>query len=264
MSRCNGGFALKVPPAGPGGCPGPCASGSSWRPGPPRPSPTRTSASSHEVGESDGQPYIAMEFVDGETLRDRVRRGPLDPGEAVALVGQVAAASGRRTAKASSIGTSRAPTSCDARGPGEGDGLRAGEAAGRGVADAEPDDGGTVAYMSPEQARGEALDSAHGHLVARRRALRTARWEASLPRRHDQAVIYAILHRDPESLVRCAQPGAGAGHIVGQALAKAPAERYQTMAEFREDLAAVAEGLRPVKARARAAAVRLAVLRLRT
>jgi serine/threonine protein kinase len=45
----------------------------------------------HEVGASNGQPYIAMEFVEGETLRDRVRRGPLDPGEAVGLVDQVAA-----------------------------------------------------------------------------------------------------------------------------------------------------------------------------
>ena len=48
----------------------------------------------HEVGAGEGRPYIAMEFVDGETLRDRVRQGPLDPGEAVGLVDQVAAGLG--------------------------------------------------------------------------------------------------------------------------------------------------------------------------
>jgi serine/threonine protein kinase len=37
----------------------------------------------HEIREDKGQPYIAMEYVDGETLRDRIRKGPLEPGEAV-------------------------------------------------------------------------------------------------------------------------------------------------------------------------------------
>jgi len=31
----------------------------------------------HEVGESEERPYIAMEFVEGETLRDRIKKGPL-------------------------------------------------------------------------------------------------------------------------------------------------------------------------------------------
>jgi hypothetical protein len=67
---------------------------------------------------------------------------------------------------------------------------------------------------------------------------------------HDQTVIYSILHREPESLMK-ARPGTAPEleHVVGQALAKKAADRYQTMEEFREDLAAVAEGLIPLKAR---------------
>ena len=38
----------------------------------------------HEVStETDGQPYIVMQFVEGETLADRLRRGPLDPRAAL-------------------------------------------------------------------------------------------------------------------------------------------------------------------------------------
>ena len=53
----------------------------------------------HEVGESEGRSYIAMEYVEGETLRDRVRKGPLEPGEAVGLVDQVAAGLGEAHGK---------------------------------------------------------------------------------------------------------------------------------------------------------------------
>jgi TolB-like protein len=42
--------------------------------------------------------------------------------------------------------------------------------------------------------------------------------------------------------------------VVGQALAKKPADRYQSMDEFREDVEAVGEGLKPLKARPRRAA----------
>jgi len=49
-------------------------------------------------------------------------------------------------------------------------------------------------------------------------------------------------------------------HVVGQAMSKRPADRYQTMEELREDLTAVAEGLKPLKAKARPAAIKLAVL----
>ena len=43
----------------------------------------------YEVGESDDRPYIAMEYVEGETLRDRIRKGPLAPHEALTIASQV-------------------------------------------------------------------------------------------------------------------------------------------------------------------------------
>jgi serine/threonine protein kinase/Tfp pilus assembly protein PilF len=216
----------------------------------------------HEGGTSDGRPYLAMEFVEGETLRDRVRRGPLEAGEAVGLVEQVAAgleeAHGKgiihrdiRSANVMVTPTGRAKVMDFglAKLQGETSLTKRGTTL------------GTVAYMSPEQARGEALDP------------RTDIWSlgvvlyelltGELPFKgdHDQAVIYSILQKEPESLVK-SRPAIPPGleHIVFQALTKKAADRYRTMEELREDLAAVAAGLKPLKAKPRPAAIKLAVL----
>src|SRR5579859_267996 len=38
-------------------------------------------ATTYEVGESEGVPFIVMEYCEGETLSQRIRRRPLEPGE---------------------------------------------------------------------------------------------------------------------------------------------------------------------------------------
>jgi serine/threonine protein kinase len=69
---------------------------------------------------------------------------------------------------------------------------------------------------------------------------------------YEQAVIYSIINEEPQSLKKlCPEVSSGLEQIVLQALAKKPDDRYQTMEEFREDLAAVAEGLKPLKAKVR-------------
>ncbi|HEX5135706.1 MAG TPA: serine/threonine-protein kinase, partial [Planctomycetota bacterium] len=44
-----------------------------------------------DVGESNGFHYLAMEFVEGETVRDRIAKGPMPEAEALGIVRQVAA-----------------------------------------------------------------------------------------------------------------------------------------------------------------------------
>ncbi len=109
---------------------------------------------------------------------------------------------------------------------------------------------GTAAYMSPEQAMGKEVD---------RRAdiwsLGVVLYEmltGNPPFRGDyeQALIYSIINEEPEPLSK-SRPDIQSGleNIVSHALAKNPANRYQTMEEFLADLRAVAEGFKPLKAR---------------
>jgi len=208
----------------------------------------------HEVGESGERPYIAMEYVEGETLRDKIRKETLKADEAVPLAVQVAAGLGEahrkgiihRDVKGANIMVTE---------KGQAKVMDFGLAKLRGGSSITKSQTtlGTVAYMSPEQARGEDLDS------------RTDIWSlgvvlyemltGELPFKgdHDQTVIHAILHREPKppSKVKAGLPS-GLDAIVLRTLDKKRDDRYPTMEDLREDLEAVTEGLKPLKAKRRA------------
>jgi TolB-like protein/Flp pilus assembly protein TadD len=213
----------------------------------------------HEVGESEQHPYIAMEYVEGETLRDKIRKGPLKLEEALAIVGQVAAGLGEAHGKGIiHRDVKSANIMVTAKGQAKVMDFGLAKFSGGSSLTKSQTTLGTVAYMSPEQARGAEMD--HRTDIWSLGVVLYEMLSGKLPFQgdHDQSVIYAILHDEPESLKK-ARPDTAPGldEIVGQALAKKPAERYQTMEELREDLAAVAEGLKPLKARARRAARRI-------
>ena len=46
----------------------------------------------YDAGEADGHLYIAMRYIDGTDLKERLKDGPLDPDDAVSVVAQVASA----------------------------------------------------------------------------------------------------------------------------------------------------------------------------
>ncbi|MFH0915900.1 MAG: protein kinase, partial [bacterium] len=207
----------------------------------------------HEVGETEDRPYIAMECVEGETLREKIKKKPLKPEEALAIIGQVAAGLGeahhkgivhRDIKSANIMVTTKGRAKVMDFGLAK---LRGGSSLTKSQTTL-----GTVSYMSPEQARGDNIDG------------RTDIWSlgvvlyemltGELPFKgdHDQAVIHSILHREPKPLKKIG-PGAPSGleEIVLQTLAKRPADRYQTMEELGRDIEAVAEGLKPLKAKRR-------------
>jgi Tol biopolymer transport system component/predicted Ser/Thr protein kinase len=184
------------------------------------------------------RPFIAMEFIDGESLADRIARGPLKLEEAVRLATEVAEA--LRAAHAKGIvhrdiksanvmltqaGSAKvldfglAKTQASTQLTRQGSTL------------------GTVAYMSPEQARGQEVDG-RSDLYS----LGTVFYEMVAGRLpfaadYEQAVLYGIMNEDPEPLtaVRTGVP-MDLERIVFRLLAKEPRHRYQTAADLVADL----------------------------
>src|ERR1700674_5960429 len=122
----------------------------------------------HDFGELDGRPFIVSEFVEGETVRQRLERGALPVGEAVKVALQVAAALAAAHARGL-VHRDIKPENVMLRPDGYAKVLDFGLA--KLVAREESDSldltfrtlpglvMGTPRYMSPEQARGKEVDA---------------------------------------------------------------------------------------------------------
>ena len=205
----------------------------------------------YEIGEAeDDRMYIAMAFYEGESLRDKIKRGPLAQEEAVGIVIQAATGMAKAHQKGivhRDIKPANMLITTDGVVKVVDFGLA--KLAGQAKLTREGTTVGTVAYMSPEQAKGEAVDQ------------RTDIWSLGvvlyemlsgvLPFKGDyeQTLIHSILQQEPERLGKLRKDlPAGLENIVFKALSKNPADRYQSMDELLEDLQSVAEGLKPVRA----------------
>ena len=192
----------------------------------------------HEIGEtSDGRLFIAMPFYEGETLKSRISRGPLPIEEALAIVVQIA----RGLAKAHEHGIVHRdvkPSNVMVTADGAVKILDFGIAK---LADVTLTGGGaflgTVAYMSPEQARGDAVDQRTDvwSLGAVLYEMLTGR--KAFPGDDADGVRGAILGAEPETIaaLRPDVPPA-LERIVTRAVAKQRDARYGSMRELEHDL----------------------------
>jgi serine/threonine-protein kinase len=112
-------------------------------------------ATIYQIGETtDGHRFIAMARYEGETLRDRLRRGPVPPREAFRIAAQIA--SGLSAAHAAGlVHRDVKPENIFITRSGLAKLLDFGIATLAGSARDGPSTRGTVLYMSPEQARRE-------------------------------------------------------------------------------------------------------------
>ena len=211
----------------------------------------------YEIGQQDGQPFLAMEFLDGQTLKHRIGQGTLDAASLLPLAVEIADAleaahaSGvvhrdlkpanifittRNHAKILDFGLAKMMTDSQAVPPNAETFLQqTGE-----KVDYLTSPGsmiGTVAYMSPEQVRAKELD-ARTDLFSFGAVLYEAS-TGSMPFRGNNpaTICEAILNREPISAVRL-NPDVSPDfeRVLGKALEKDRDLRYQHAADMRTDL----------------------------
>jgi formylglycine-generating enzyme required for sulfatase activity/predicted Ser/Thr protein kinase len=236
----------------------------------------------HAVEEADGLDFLVMEYIEGETLKERLERGPLTLAEllgwgveaAEAMAAAHALGIIHRDLKPSNIlitpaggvkvvdfGLAKrvlpAAGAADAAAASASSGL-----SGAGLII------GTVPYMSPEQTRGEALDARSDIF-----SLGSVLYEAATGRRPFAGVsALAIMHEiaavdpPPPSVLRRGLPQ-GFDRIVERALAKDREQRYRSAAELAGALRALSvsierEQKRKIVRRLAVAAVAAALLAL--
>jgi eukaryotic-like serine/threonine-protein kinase len=194
-----------------------------------------------EIGEAEGATYIAMPCVRGRSLKDRIAAGPLDLEEALNIAGQVA--EGLKEAhERGIIHRDIKPANIMLTEKGQVKIMDFGLAKLTGIADVTKTLAvmGTVAYMSPEQARGEAVDQRTDVWSFGATLYEMLAGVRAFGRKSDQALIYSILQETPEHLTRVRQEiPFQLDRIVQKALEKDKLVRYQKMAEILEDLEAV-------------------------
>ncbi|MDQ1688464.1 MAG: eukaryotic-like serine/threonine-protein kinase [Frankiaceae bacterium] len=203
------------------------------------------------VGE-DATPYIVMEYVDGRTLRDVLRsEGRLLPNRAFEITGEVLRAL-EYSHRAGIVHRDIKPANVMLTKAGDVKVMDFGIS--RALSDVTTTMTqtaavvGTAQYLSPEQARGEHVD--HRSDIYSAGCLLYELLTGQPPFTGDSpvAVAYQHVREDPvppSQLV--ADLPAGADAVVLKAMAKNPANRYQSAVEMREDVERVIAG-QPVRA----------------
>jgi serine/threonine protein kinase/Tol biopolymer transport system component len=220
----------------------------------------------HEVGEFGSQPFIAMEYLEGETLRQRLLAGPMGIDELLELSIQIADALdaahhgsiihrdikpanifitslGRLKILDFGLAKSIAPAQ-EAQPPGD--------SANPGVVHLQDKPTlamdahrltspgialGTAEYMSPEQACGRRIDARSDLFSLGAVLYEMATGRVPFPGDSSAQVFAALLHENPEPITSLnpAAPPALEG-IISKALEKERELRAQSAAELRSDL----------------------------
>jgi Tol biopolymer transport system component len=213
----------------------------------------------YDIEQFDGHDFIAMELLTGETLQSRLADAPMSPLKVIKLGVQLADALGaahktriihrdlkpgnifidaRERAKILDFGLARVEAHVRASGATT-------TASAVSVATESGTISGTLSYMSPEQARGEALDGRSDLF-----SLGAVLYEAATGRQPFSGNTAAVVF---DNLLNKRQPNASAvnpsvpprlAEILDKLLEKKRESRYQTAEELQRDLLSLQEALR--------------------
>jgi non-specific serine/threonine protein kinase len=200
----------------------------------------------YEVDEADDHTFIAMEFIAGQALKERIAAVKLEIDEAVKIVTQIGEGLNEAHAKGI-IHRDIKPANIMLTDKGTAKIMDFGIAKLAGGVDLTKPSTliGTIAYMSPEQARGEEIDH------------RTDIWSlgimfyemltGSLPFRgdHETAMMHSIIYEEPQDIKKlCPDCPDVLADVIATCLLKEAEKRFASM---REILDILEEKVRPTR-----------------
>lgn len=208
----------------------------------------------YEVGEDDGKPYIAMEFIEGETLRQKIKAKTLQLRESLDIAIQIATGLARahelgiihRDLKPENLmlnrdGYAKILDFGLAKLVAERERALAVDSEQktliRGVQTESGTLLGTVNYMAPEQLLGQRVDRRCD--VFSFAVVLCEMLTGAAPFVHDNRIdtMHAILHREARlSGANGSELPVDLQRVLSKALAKSPRDRYQTIGEFVAEL----------------------------
>jgi non-specific serine/threonine protein kinase len=209
----------------------------------------------YEIDQHEGQHFIVMELLEGETLDKRIRRGPLELGALLEFAIQVADALESASAKGI-VHRDLKPANIWLTSRGQAKildfGLAKMEASRPGGATVNTDEAtavhagdlttagmvvGTASYMSPEQARGQTTDSRTDIFSLGVVLYVAATCEKPFNGETSAVITEAILNREPAPIQQHDPTLPGElNRIISRAMEKERSMRYQTATDFKTDL----------------------------
>ncbi len=188
----------------------------------------------YDIKEHEGREFIVMEYVEGETLRQKIQKSPLTQNDAIVFAIQIGealqAAHGKnivhRDVKSENIMIT-ASNQVKV--------MDFGLAKIKGSLKLTKTSStlGTLAYMAPEQLQGEAVDARSDIFSFGVVLYEMLTGELPFQGEYESALMYAIINNNPESILKYRSDLSSEFlHILNRILEKKPEDRYQSVDEI--------------------------------
>jgi Tol biopolymer transport system component/tRNA A-37 threonylcarbamoyl transferase component Bud32 len=219
----------------------------------------------HDIGHQDGIDYLVMEYLEGETLADRLRRGPLPVEQALKIAIEIADALDKahrrgivhRDLKPGNIMLTKDGAKLMDFGLAKPGGLAAAMSADvdRALTPSSPTSPlaiptgsatpltvagtiiGTFQYMAPEQIEGKEADARSDIFAYGAVLYEMLTGKRAFEGKSQISIASAILEKDPEPISAIREKVSPAlEHVISRALIKDPEKRWQSAGDIRAEL----------------------------